>query len=276
MAVRSPEKGGRARASILGEMPGAALEVVTLDTSSLASVHDAATTITALHDRIDILVNNAGVMGIPRRESADGHELQLAISHLGHFALTALLMPALLRSDRGRVVSLTSLARLFGRPIDPDDVAMHRRYDPWLAYGRAKLAVVQFTVALDRRLVASGASVRALAADPGFSGTDLQAASAREAGGRSQRLAARTVRWFGSSPATGALPQIRCAIDPDASGGCLYGLRFAVRGAPARQPYLVPWLRSQDLRALWAVSERETGVRFDVAALVRAGGQPPA
>jgi NAD(P)-dependent dehydrogenase (short-subunit alcohol dehydrogenase family) len=276
LAVRDAENGARARDAILAETPGATLGIAGLDVSSLASVREAAAAIVAAHPRLDILVNNAGVMGIPYHESADGHELQLATSHLGHFALTALLMPAILRSDRGRIVSVTSLGRLLGLPLDPADLSMRRRYNPWLAYGRAKLAVVQFTVALDRRLVASRAPVRALAADPGFSRTDLQARSAREAGGISQRLAARMVGWFGSSPATGAQPQVRCATDPAACGGCLYGLRFAVTGSPVRNPYLVPWLRSQDLRALWAISERETGVRFDVAAMAREAVQPPA
>jgi len=276
MAVRDAEKGARARGAILAETPGAALEIARLDVSSLASVHEAAAAIVTAHRRLDILVNNAGVMAIPRRESPDGHELQLATSHLGHFALTALLMPAILQSDRGRVVSVTSLGRLLGRPLDSTDISMRRRYNPWLAYGRAKLAVVQFTVALDGVLEACGAPVRALAADPGFSRTDLQARCARETGGISQRFAARSVAWFGSSPAAGALPQIRCAVDPATSGGCLYGLRYAIAGPPVRQPYLVPWLRRQDLRALWAISERETGVRFDVATMAGEVSRQPA
>jgi NAD(P)-dependent dehydrogenase (short-subunit alcohol dehydrogenase family) len=270
MTVRSPEKGATARDRILAESPAASLEVVELDVSSLASVRDGGASILAAHPRIDILVNNAGVMGIPRRESADGQELQLATNHLGHFALTALLMPALLRSDRGRVVSISSTARFLGRTVDPADVAMRRRYDPWRAYGRSKLAAAQFTIELDRRLVAGGAPVRALAADPGFAHTDLQARSAREARGISQRFFDVTVGWFGSSPAEGALPQIRAATDPAARGGSLYALRFVVRGAPVRFPYLVWGLGDRDRARLWSLSERETGVTFDVAATVRA------
>jgi len=271
MAVRDPGRGSAARDLIQGEVPSASLELLLLDVASFASVRDAAGELLSRHPRIDILLHNAGVMGIPYRESVDGIELQLATSHLGHFALTALLMPALLRSDRGRVVSVTSTGRFLGRPIDPDDIPMRRRYDPWLSYGRAKLAVVQFTVALDRRLVAGGAPVRALAADPGFSHTDLQANSARQAGGFTQRLAHAAVKRFGTSPARGALPQIRCATDPAARGGSLYGLRFLVAGPPVRHPYLVPWLRRRDLRSLWDVSERATGIRFDVEGLVRRG-----
>jgi NAD(P)-dependent dehydrogenase (short-subunit alcohol dehydrogenase family) len=275
MAVRDTAKGEAARARIVSETPAAALELVALDVASLASVRDGAAAILAAHPRIDVLVNNAGVMGIPRRESVDGQELQLATNHLGHFALTALLLPALLRSHRGRVVSVTSTGRFLGRTVDPDDVGMRRRYDPWRSYGRAKLAACQLTVELDRRLVRAGAPVRALAADPGFAHTDLQARSAREARGISQRFFDVAVGWFGSSPAQGALPQIRCAADPAARGGALYALRLVARGAPVRFPYLVWGLGDRARATLWAVSERETGVTFDVDAMVRAARRAP-
>jgi NAD(P)-dependent dehydrogenase (short-subunit alcohol dehydrogenase family) len=268
MGVRDLQRGGAARDLILAGSPAASLELAEIDVSSLASVRSAAAALVAAHPRIDILVNNAGVMGIPYRESVDGQELQLATNHLGHFALTALLAPALLASPAARVVSVSSTGRFLGRTIDPSDVRMKRRYDPWRSYGRSKLAAIQFTVELDRRLVAAGAGMRALVADPGFSHTDLQANSARQHHGTSQRFFDTTVRWFGSSPATGALPQIRCATDPSALGGCLYGLRLIMAGAPVRHPFLVRAVRPKDLRTAWEVSERETGVRFDVEALV--------
>jgi NAD(P)-dependent dehydrogenase (short-subunit alcohol dehydrogenase family) len=269
MAVRSPGKGEAARGRILADAPASSLEVTELDVASMGSVRDGAAAILAAHPRIDILVNNAGVMGIPRRESVDGHELQFATNHLGHFALTALLMPALLRSDRGRIVAITSTGRFLGRTVDPDDVAMRQRYDPWRAYGRAKLAACQLTIELDRRLVTAGATARALAADPGFSHTDLQARSAREARGISQRFFDVTVGWLGSSPAQGALPQVRAATDPTARGGALYAPRLVVRGAPVRLPYMVWGLADRDRATLWTISERETGVTLDVDALVR-------
>jgi len=269
MCVRDAAKGAAARDRVIAEVPGASLEIALLDVASFASVRAGAATILAAHPRIDILVNNAGVMGIPYRESVDGQELQLATNHLGHFLLTALLMPALVRSGDGRVVSVSSTGRFFARTMDPADVRMERGYGPWRSYGRTKLAAIQFTVELDRRLVAVAAPVRALVADPGFSHTDLQANSAREARGISQRFFDVTVGWFGSSPAKGAEPQVFCATDPGARGGALYGLRFLVRGSPVRHPFLVRHLGSEDLRTLWEVSERETGTRFDVAALVR-------
>ena len=272
MAVRNREKGAAARDRIARDVPAARLDLLDLDVASMASVRAAAASILGTHERIDLLVNNAGVMGIPFRETADGQELQFAANHLGHFALTALVMPVLLRSGRGRVISVTSSGRFLGRTVDPANVLMQDGYGPWRAYGRAKLAAAQFTVELDRRLSAAGAPVRALAADPGFAHTDLQANSARQSRGMSQRFFDTTVGFIGSSPAVGALPQLRAATDPSARGGTLYGLRYAIRGAPIRHPYLSPFMRRRDRRTMWDVSERETGIRFDVAAMVRDAG----
>ncbi len=269
MAVRNVEKGRAAREVLLRLHPSGSLEIVELDVSSFDSVRSAAREILSRHARLDILVNNAGVMGIPYRETVDGQELQFATSHLGHFLLTALLLPALRRSDAGRVVSVTSTGRLLGRTVDPDDVTMRDRYDSWRSYGRAKLSTAQFTVELERRLRAAGAPVRALAADPGFAHTDLQANSARESRGLSHRFFDTTVGWVGSTPAAGALPLLRAATDTTLPGGILVGLRFLIRGSPVRHPYLSPFMRRQDCRRLWEVSERETQIRFDVPDAVR-------
>jgi len=271
MAVRNRDKATAARDTIAREIPDASLELVALDLGSLASVRAAATTILDAHPVIDILVNNAGVMGIPYRTTADGFEMQFGVNHLGHFALTALLLPALLRGDRGRIVSVTSSGRVLSTAVDPDDPTMAARYDPWRSYGRAKLANLQFTVELDRRLSAAGAPLRALAADPGFSHTDLQANSAREHRGTSQRFFATTVGWIGTTPAKGALPELRAATDPTVRGGELYGPRFVFGGSPTRNPYISRSMTLRDLATLWSVSEQMTGIRFDVEGLVRAG-----
>jgi NAD(P)-dependent dehydrogenase (short-subunit alcohol dehydrogenase family) len=270
MAVRDREKAVAARDSIAREIPGASLELVTLDLGSLESVHTAASAMLAAHPVVDILVNNAGVMGIPYRTTADGFEMQLGVNHLGHFALTALLAPALLRSRGARVVSITSFGRFLGRPIDPADLSMERRYDPWRAYGRSKLANLQFAVELNRLLAAAGSPAKACAADPGMSHTDLQARSAREMRGLSQRFFDAAAGRVGTSPAHGALPQLRAAADPRAVGGALYGLRFVIGGPPVRNRYLVRGMTPADLAAMWGISEQMTGVRFDVTGLVRA------
>jgi NAD(P)-dependent dehydrogenase (short-subunit alcohol dehydrogenase family) len=155
MAARDQAKAEAARASILSEIPDASLESQPLDLASLASVREAAARILADHPRIDILVNNAGLMGIPERRTEDGFEMQLGVNHLGHFALTAQLLPALLKSDGARVVSVTSTGRHAGRPIDPDNPSLSGHYDPWRAYGQSKLANVHFALELS-----TGASAR--------------------------------------------------------------------------------------------------------------------
>ncbi|MBA2488607.1 MAG: SDR family NAD(P)-dependent oxidoreductase [Chloroflexi bacterium] len=276
MAVRDLKKASAARDSIARQTPGASLELIALDLGSLASVRSAATSILAAHPVIDILVNNAGVMGIPHGTTSDGIETQFGVNHLGHFALTALLLPAVARSDGGRIVCITSPARLFSSAIDPDDPTMAARYDAWRSYGRSKLAMLQFAVELDRRLGAAGATAHALAADPGFSHTDLQANSARQHRGMSQRFFAATVGLVGSSPATGALPQLRAATDPTTRGGELYALRFVVGGSPIRNPYLSRSMGSADLERSWSAWERMTGLRFDVAQIVRTAGRASA
>jgi NAD(P)-dependent dehydrogenase (short-subunit alcohol dehydrogenase family) len=267
MAARDQAKASSARDAIRTEVPGASLELQPLDLASLASVREAAASVLAGHRRVDVLVNNAGVMAIDERRSQDGFELQLAVNHLGHFALAALLLPALRRSGDARVVSVTSTGRHAGRPIDPDNPHLDGRYDPWRAYGQAKLATLHFALELDRRFRAAGTPARSIVVHPGFANTDLQARSVRETGGgRSQRFFHAAVRRVGMTPAQGALPLLRAATDPGAVGGALYTPRWVNWGPPVRRPLFG---RSRDRHAmavLWEVSERETGTRFDLAA----------
>jgi NAD(P)-dependent dehydrogenase (short-subunit alcohol dehydrogenase family) len=265
MAVRDRGRGEAARDRILDEAPVASLEVVDLDLASLDSVRSAARAITAAHPSIDILVCNGGVMGIPFRRSAEGYELQLAVNHLAHFALTGLLLPSILRSRRARVILVTSTGRFLGRPLETATASAERGYDPWRAYGRSKLAMAQTAIELDRRFRAAGSRARAMAADPGFAHTDLQANARRQGPGVSQAFFDGAVRRFGSTPTQGALPQLRAATDPRAQGGALYALRFVLRGAPIRMPYLTRFLGDADRDAMWAASEALTGVTIDVA-----------
>src|SRR5918994_634267 len=157
MAARNQDKAAEAVADIRRGAPDASLEVVPLDLGSLASVREAAGRILASDERIDILVNNAGIMGIPERRTADGFEMQFGVNHLGHYALTALLMPALLRADAARIVTVTSTAHHMGRAVDPANPHLEGRYGPWRAYGQAKLANFHFGLGLQRRLAAAGA-----------------------------------------------------------------------------------------------------------------------
>jgi len=265
MASRDQAKAEAAHGSIRADVPDASLELRPLDLASLASVHEAAASILAAHPRIDILVNNAGLMGIPERRTEDGFELQLAVNHLGHFALTAQLLAALLRSTGARVVSVTSTGRHGGRPLDPDDPHLRRGYEPWRAYGQSKLANVHFALELDRRFRAAGVPARSIVVHPGFANTDLQARSVRETGGgRSQRFFHAAVRRVGMTPAQGARVLLRAATDPNAPGGALYTPRWVNWGPPVRRP-LFGRSRNRDAMAtLWEVSGRETGIPFDI------------
>ncbi len=233
-------------------------------------MREAAASIAEAHPRIDVLVNNAGVMGIPERETADGFEMQFGVNHLGHFAFTARLLPAVLRAD-GRVVTVTSTAHHMGRRVDPANPHLHGRYRPWRAYGQSKLANYHFALGLHRRLAAAGVGTASLLAHPGLSNTDLQAHSVVETGGGSSQrffewLAAKT----GMSPAQGALPQLRAATDPEAHSGEFYAPRFVNNGPPVKRPILRPIGLDRSIDVLWEVSERETGETLDVAAAAAA------
>jgi NAD(P)-dependent dehydrogenase (short-subunit alcohol dehydrogenase family) len=269
MAARNPEKADAAVADIKRTVSDPSLELVALDLASQASIRAAAERILAAHERIDILVNNAGVMGIPERRTEDGFEMQFGVNHLGHFALTALLMPALLRADAARIVSVTSTAHHMGRAVDPANPHLHGNYEPWKAYGQSKLANYHFAIGLHRRLAAAGAPAASLLAHPGLSNTDLQAVSVRETGGgRSQRFFHMLAGRTGMSPEAGARPQLRAATDPRAKGGDFWVPRFFNNGPPVRRPILRRIGLETGIARLWEVSERETGLTIDV----RGGG----
>jgi NAD(P)-dependent dehydrogenase (short-subunit alcohol dehydrogenase family) len=270
IAARNQDKAETTRRRLVTEIPNASLEVRRLDLASLESIHELAANVLGEHFAIDLLVNNAGVMATSRRETADGFELQFGTNHLGHFALTALLMPALLQRSNARVVTVTSTGRHFGGSVDPNDPHLQSDYDPWRAYGRSKMANLQFAVELNRRLEVAGASVASLVAHPGFANTDLQAQSVRASeGGGSQRFFNAMVGRFGMTAHDGALPQLRAATDPRARGGELYAPRWVNFGPPVRRPISERARKNGALRSLWAISERETRVGLDIEALAQ-------
>jgi len=263
MASRNAEKAARAEADIRAGLPDAALELVPLDLGSLASVREAGAAIAAAHPSVDLLVNNAGVMGIPEQRTADGFEMQFGVDHLGHFALTALLLPALLRAPAARVVTVTSTAHHMGRAVDPENPNLEGRYGPWRAYGQAKLANFHFGLGLQRKLAAAGAPVASLVAHPGLSNTELQVVSVEETdGGLSQRFFRMLAERTGMSPAQGALSQLRAAADPGAKGGEFYGPLWVNNGPPVRKPVLRRLGMDRAVDRLWEVSERETGLEL--------------
>jgi NAD(P)-dependent dehydrogenase (short-subunit alcohol dehydrogenase family) len=271
MAVRNQEKAAAAVEEIRATAPGASLELVALDLASQASVRAAAGQIMAAHASIDLLVNNAGVMATAEAKTVDGFELQLGVDHLGHWSLTALLLPALLRSGGGRIVTVTSSAHHIGRAIDPANPHLAGRYRPWRAYGQAKLANFHFGLGLQRELERAGANAASLIAHPGLSNTDLQTASVQASGGgASQRFFLLAAHYTGLSPADGALSQLRAATDPAANGGEFYGPLWVNSGPPVRKPVLRRLGLDKAIATLWAVSERETGMAIDVRAAMAA------
>ena len=261
MAVRNQQKAQDAVADITADVPGAKLELVAMDLASQESVRTGAEQILRDHERIDLLVNNAGVMGIPEQKTVDGYEMQFGVDHLGHWTLTALLLPALLATPDARIVTVTSTAHHMGLAVNPKNPHLQGNYRPWRAYGQAKLANFHFGLGLQRELEQSGASTASLIAHPGLSNTDLQTVSVQETGGgASQRFFEMLAKRTGMSPARGALSQLRAATDTDAKGGEFYGPLWVNNGPPVRKPIFRRAGMGRAIAKLWEVSERETGV----------------
>ncbi|MFI0403811.1 MAG: oxidoreductase [Cyanobium sp.] len=266
MACRSPRKGEEARQHLLSELthgPQAhgALDLLSLDLADLASVRAAAATMEERYGRLDLLINNAGVMAPPRTLTRDGFELQFGTNHLGHFALTLLLLPLLRAQEGARVVLVTSGAQYFGR-IAFDDLQAERSYDRWKAYSQSKLANVMMALELQERLKAEGSDVLALAAHPGLARTNLQPASVAMNGSKLEALAYRLMDPCFQSAAMGALPQLYAATAPEAAPGGHYGPDQwgGMRGYPKAVKVAPSALDAEQRRRLWEVSESLTGV----------------
>ena len=265
MAVRDVTKGEQAAAEIRRTVPGATVEIGPLDLASLASVREFAARWSQAHeDGLDLLINNAGVMAIPHRITADGFEMQIGTNHLGHFALTGLLLPALVARHRSRIVTVSSFAHRMGR-LDLNDLMGQRRYRSWGAYGQSKLANLLFTGELQRRLDRAHLSVKAMAAHPGYAHTNLQSASARMQGKSFQaRMADRTNDLLAQSAAMGALPTLFAATAPGLPGDSFVGPNgfMELRGYPQLVGRSARAADLADAAALWAASEQLTGVVY--------------
>ena len=267
LAGRDPRRAEAAAAELRAAHPAAELEVLPLDLASLASVRDFASAFSARHARLDALLNNAGVMAIPRRTTADGFEMQLGTNHLGHVALTGLLLPRLLAAPAPRVVTVSSTAHRWGW-MRFDDLHGERRYQRWLAYGQSKLANLLFTYELDRRARAAGRALVAAACHPGYSATNLQLVGPRMDGSRRmESLMSWANRVFSQEAAMGSLPTLFAATAPAVQGGDFYGpdQMFETRGHPTKVGSSARSRDALSARRLWEVSEELTGVRFEDA-----------
>ncbi|MFI1965170.1 oxidoreductase [Streptomyces pathocidini] len=269
LACRSEPRAEDAESRIRAEVPDADVQFMRLDLADLASVREFAERYGRGRggDRLDLLINNAGVMALPERRTADGFEMQFGINHLGHFALTGLLLPRLLATPRARVVSVSSVMHAVSN-IDLRDLNSERRYRRWIAYGRSKTANLLFVHELARRLARAGSDVVAAAAHPGYASTNLQTAGARMEGRRAaERFAEWGNRVFAQTSDAGALPTLYAATAPGVTADSFTGPRLqGWRGAP------VPSFRARwtlDDRAgelLWEASERLTGVGYEALA----------
>ena len=264
LAARNPDKLDATVAALRARVPAATWHPVVLDLADLASVRRGAEQAADLGP-LDVLVNNAGVMATPHRRTADGFELQLGTNHLGHFALTGLLLPSLLASGDARVVTVSSLVARTARTVPTGDPREPRRYRKWAAYAGSKLANLLFTVELDRRARRGDLPLTAVAAHPGYAATNL-VDSGMNLGRRrvDGTIGLAVTRLVGQSAEAGAAPLVMAATEPGLEGGTYVG-----PGGPAElhgAPRVVTMPRAAhdaDLAGrLWAVSEEATGVRF--------------
>ncbi|WEH41921.1 oxidoreductase [Streptomyces sp. AM 2-1-1] len=261
LACRDDERGEGAADRIRRAVPGADVAFVPLDLADLSSVREFA----ASHapDRIDLLVNNAGVMALPYGRTADGFETQFGVNHLGHYALTGLLLPALRAAGKARVVTVSSMLHALA-DIDMGDLNSERRYRRWIAYGASKTANLLFVHELARLLARTGSPVVAAAAHPGYASTNLTTAGPRLERRRStERVMALSNRLVAQTATAGALPVLHAATAPGVRPDSFTGPgRLGVRGAPARSWRARRTLDDVTGERLWSASQQLTKVVY--------------
>ncbi|MEU6573453.1 SDR family NAD(P)-dependent oxidoreductase [Streptomyces sp. NPDC046805] len=261
LAVRNLDKGRQAIARVADRAPGAKLSLQRLDLASLESVRTAADELHAAYPKIDLLINNAGVMYTPRQKTQDGFDMQFGVNHLGHFALTGLLLDLLLPVPGSRVVTVSSQGHRIQADIHFDDLQFDRSYKRIAAYGQAKLANLMFTYELQRRLASHDTTI-ATAAHPGGAATEL---------GRNMPAPLRAITTLlmpliSQSAAMGALPTLRAATDPAVTGGQYYG-PSGIGETQGHPKVVASSAKSHDAavqQRLWTVSEELTDVKFPV------------
>jgi NAD(P)-dependent dehydrogenase (short-subunit alcohol dehydrogenase family) len=263
LACRDRGRGEDAVRRLKRDVPAADVELRSLDMADLASIRSFAHDLASSYPSLDLLVNNAGVMAIPRRETLDGFEMQLGTNHLGHFALTGLLLPLLIDVRGGRIVTVSSNAHKAGK-ITFEDLQRQRHYARWSAYMQSKLANLLFAYELQRRLSAIDAPLISVAAHPGVSSTNLVRPGAGGSRIKEQILTVG-VRLIGQSDVQGALPQLYAATAPDVKGGEYYGPNGIGenRGYPKRVDSTATSRDPQLAARLWTVSQDLTGVGYD-------------
>ncbi|RFA15963.1 hypothetical protein B7R22_04970 [Subtercola boreus] len=286
ITARSPEKGREALAQVRDRLAAASdarsdgargvgargvgargeVHLASLDLANLSSVARLADEVTSSGHPLDLLFNNAGVMAVPRRTlTDDGFELQFGTNHLGHFALTGRLMPALLAADEPRVVTMSSIVHWIGR-LDFDDLQREQRYNAWTAYGQSKLANLMFAKELGRRSRELGWEITSVAAHPGFSRTNLQSSGPNLGRAKPRGGSRRSMSFPGlsQSAAEGALSELFAATTPHALNGDYYGPSgfLELTGTPGFAHFAKRAEKESAARHLWSRSEELTGVSF--------------
>ena len=259
LAGRNPEKGAGAVSMVRDAAPNADVRFEMCDLASLASIREFAERINASGTPIDVLINNAGVMAYPdRRQTADGFEAQFGTNHLGHFALTGLLLPSLRKVKKPRVVTVSSLAGRFGK-MNFEDLNYTKGYNPGIVYAQSKLANMLFATELQRRSNTGSWGLTSIAAHPGVSATGLIAN-----GPGSNGYYVFAEKFMSQSAAMGALPQLYAATESDAAGGAFYGPKgvFEMRGYPGEVKFAPAAMDDMQCLELWKVSEKLTSVTY--------------
>jgi len=266
MASRDNAKSMQAVSEITAAFPSSTVEAAQLDLADLSSIRAFVDHIRAANDHIELLINNAGVMAAPYRRTVDGFELQFGTNHLGHFALTGLLLPLLYGRPDARVVTVGSNNHK-SKQIPFDDLQGEHHYSRWGAYGQSKLANLLFAFELDRRLKAAGWPLISIAAHPGYSATNLQLSGPP----LFERLGMRiSNRLFAQSAEMGALPLLYAATAPNLQGGSYVGPdgRGEMRGYPVLVHASERAYDTDGARRLWDISEQLIGVVYDFRAAV--------
>ena len=268
-ACRNLDKANKAVASLREEVSDANVDVMELNLANLDSVRSFADAFRGRFDSLHLLCNNAGVMALPKTMTDDGFEMQIGTNHLGHFALTGLLLEPLLKAGEGRVVSVASVAHRLGK-MDFDDLQSEEKYDKWAAYGQSKLANLLFIFELNRRAAAAKADLIAAAAHPGYAATNLQFVGPEMSGSVFSKLFMSVGNVvLAQDQRAGAWPTLFAATDPGVRGGDYIGPGgvMEMRGRPKKVDSTGRSKKTDDWKRLWEISEELTGVRYESLAV---------
>ncbi|WP_320674045.1 oxidoreductase [Prochlorococcus sp. MIT 1341] len=258
LGCRSIKKAKEARDRLLSKTSYGTIELLNIDLSDLVQVNKAADQVGSVFQKLDLLINNAGVMAPPRTCSKQGLELQFAVNHLSHMALTLKLLPLMVNQSGARVVTVTSGAQYMGK-INWSDLQGEENYDPWASYSQSKLANVMFSLELDQRLKESDVNIASLSAHPGLARTNLQPTTIAANGSWQASIAYKLMNPIFQSSRMGALSQLLAATDPKAKSGEQYGPRFNFRGYPNLCEVASSALNNKERKRLWEVSEKLIG-----------------